>query len=123
MTALASLTFGGARSMIRQVRFTLLVAFGVWPGSDPILAEPVAGSDSMLCTAQQISVCAPFEECRSGLPVEWNLPDFVVVDVAAKTLSTTAANQRPRASTIPHLQRDQGVLSVCLEAQKHMVKY
>jgi hypothetical protein len=72
--------------------------------------EKVTGSDRMLCTAQQVSVCAPFEECRSGSAVDWNLPDFLVVDVAAKTLSTTATNERPRASTIPHFQRDEGVL-------------
>ena len=76
----------------------------------PILAEPVAGSDRMLCTAQQVSYCAPFEECRSGSPVDWNLPDFIVVDVAAKMLSTTAANERPRASAFPHLKRENGVL-------------
>jgi hypothetical protein len=96
--------------MTRTVALTFFVAVALLARSGPTFAEPVAGSDRMLCTAQQVSVCAPFEECRSGSPVDWNLPDFVVVDVAAKMLSTTPSNERPRASAIPHLQREQGVL-------------
>jgi hypothetical protein len=96
--------------MNRIVALTLFIAIAVWGAAGAIYAEPVAGRDRMLCTAQQVSFCAPFEECRSGSPVDWNLPDFVVVDVAAKMLSTTASNEKPRASAIPHLQRDQGAL-------------
>jgi hypothetical protein len=40
----------------------------------------VSDSDRILCTAQRVALCPPFDECRTGTPVDWNLRDFVVVD-------------------------------------------
>lgn len=64
----------------------------------------------MLCTVQQVTVCAPFAECSMESPLDWSLPDFIVVDLAAKSLSTTGATERPRASPISHLLRLEGHL-------------
>lgn len=76
----------------------------------PASAESVSGAERMLCTVQEVAVCPPQAECAAGSPLDWNVPDFIVVDVAAKRLSTTASNERPRATTASHLERDQGVL-------------
>jgi hypothetical protein len=74
----------------------------------PVAAERVSGADRLLCAAQQVTVCTPFAECSTGPSVDVDLPDFVVVDIAAKTLSTTAANERPRASPVRYLEREDG---------------
>jgi hypothetical protein len=71
-------------------------------------AEDVSGRDRMLCTVQQVNQCAPFVECDTASPLDWGVPDFVVIDVAAKTLSTTASSERPRRSPVRHLERQDG---------------
>jgi hypothetical protein len=79
-------------------------------GVDRARAENIAGANQMVCTAQHISFCPPFDTCQAGSPVDWNVPDFLVVDVAAKTLSTTGSAEEPRATTMQHVSRDEGSL-------------
>jgi hypothetical protein len=87
----------------------LLITLAVVAG-DPTAAENVGGANQMVCTAQHISFCPPFDACQAGSPVDWNVPDFLVVDVAAKTLSTTGSAEQPRATSMQHVSRDEGVL-------------
>lgn len=77
---------------------------------DRVGAENIAGANQMVCTAQHISFCPPFDACQAGSPVDWNVPDFLVVDVAAKTLSTTGSAEKPRATSMQHVSREEDVL-------------
>jgi hypothetical protein len=96
--------------LLRSPAAMILAAATALIATGPAAAEGVGGIDRMLCTVQQVSICAPFADCMPGSPLDWDLPDFVVIDVAAKTLSTTAASERPRASAVRHLERDHGHL-------------
>lgn len=77
----------------------------------PAAAESVSGIDRMLCATQQVTLCAPFAECEAVSPLDWEVPTFVVVDVAARMLSTTTgAPGRPRLTPVRHLERIEGEL-------------
>jgi hypothetical protein len=65
-------------------------------------------------------------------PADLNIPQFIEVDVKARTLSTTAASGENRvtaAASVQHrgdglvLQGYEKAFSVCLEAKKYLVKY
>jgi hypothetical protein len=86
---------------------TLVVALAA---AGPAAAESVSGIDRMLCAAQQVTLCAPFAECEAAAPLDWEVPTFVVVDLATKMLSTTGAAGRPRLSPVRYLERIEGEL-------------
>ncbi len=76
----------------------------------PAAGEPVVGAEKMACSLQAVAGCELDYGCEMGDPEDWNMPAFIIIDVPAKTLSTTAANERPRATPIQHLERDDGAL-------------
>jgi hypothetical protein len=70
----------------------------------------VTGADRILCVPQEIAFCPPGDECVEGAPADWNVPDFLILDVPAKRLSTTGAVERPRATTVGRLERADGMI-------------
>ena len=49
-------------------------------------------------------------ECESGPPSQFNIPDFIVVDLEARLLKTTDASQENRQTPILHLTREDGLI-------------
>lgn len=76
----------------------------------PLVADDVTESDRMLCTAVQATRCLADGDCVSGPPWNWNIPQFIEVDLRKKTLSTTAASGENRATPITNVQRDDGLI-------------
>ena len=77
-----------------------------------VAADNLAGENMVLCSAVQVTVCGIDGECDSGLPWEWDVPQFVVIDLNKKTISTTEASGENRSSPLHHVQRDNGVIIV-----------
>jgi hypothetical protein len=73
-------------------------------------ADNLSGADRILCTAVQATICESGGECEIGLPWLWNIPQFVVVDLEAKTLGTTKASGENRVTPIKNLQRAEGMI-------------
>jgi hypothetical protein len=76
------------------------------------LADNLAGAQKVLCSSVTATVCSPEEDCTIGAPWEWNIPQFLEVDFNKKTLSTTKASGQARTTTIKHLERADGVISL-----------
>ncbi len=57
-------------------------------------------------------VCTSDEECESGPPWAWNIPQFIEVDLEAKVLSTTEASGEERTSPADVLRREDGVIFI-----------
>ena len=89
-------------------RGLLLAAFLV--SSAPLLADNLAGSQTFLCAAREVFACSPGDSCSALDPADLNVPDFLLVDLAAKQLRTTAASGENRATAILQMSRDQGLL-------------
>ncbi len=55
-------------------------------------ADDLRGSSRILCASVQATRCVIDDECEMGAPWLWNIPQFIEVDLTAKTLSSTKAS-------------------------------
>jgi len=73
-------------------------------------ADDLTGSDRFLCSGLQVTRCLPDGECESGLPWMLNVPQFILVDLNEKTLSTTEASGENRSSPFKNLEREESMI-------------
>jgi hypothetical protein len=73
-------------------------------------ADDLTGAQQLLCTAVQATKCAEDGDCYQDLPWNLNVPQFIVVDLAAKRLSTTKASGENRTTPIEYLKREAGMI-------------
>ena len=85
------------------VSLTLLFAI-------PALADDVTGKDQLLCTVVEATRCDLGGDCEIGPPWNWNIPQFIEVDLKSEMLSTTEASDEHRVTPIKHLERVDGQL-------------
>jgi hypothetical protein len=76
--------------------------------SGTALADNLEGVDRLLCATGEIILCVEGDECYTVLASDIGVPDFVVVDLGAKTLSTTEASQQNRSTPIANVSRSDG---------------
>ena len=76
----------------------------------PLMADDLRGTDRILCTAVQATVCFADGECFAGPPWNWNVPEFIEIDLKKQTLSTTEASGENRSTPIKHLERADNVI-------------
>lgn len=95
----------------RAMQTTILVlAFALLTATTTIWADDVSGADNLLCSAVQVTQCHADGECLSSPPWELNVPQFIVVDLGNKKLSTTEASGENRTTPIKNLERDGGLI-------------
>jgi len=75
-------------------------------------ADDVRSADNLLCTAVQVTQCFPDGECVISPPWELNVPQFIEVDLAQRTLRTTRASGQNRTSPIKNLERSGGLVVI-----------
>ena len=75
-------------------------------------ADQLAGNDRFLCSAVQATICTSDGVCESGLPWNWQVPQFLIIDLDRKELATTEASGENRKTPILSLTREQGQISV-----------
>jgi len=73
-------------------------------------ADDLRESERFLCTTNEATACFEGAECVKSFPFELNIPQFVAVDLAKKTLSTTEASFESRVTPIRHFDRAEGLL-------------
>jgi hypothetical protein len=76
----------------------------------PALADDLRGSDRFLCTAVQATVCVMGGDCEVGSPWDYNIPQFIEVDLEAKKLSTTKSSGEGRSTPIRSIEREGGTI-------------
>jgi len=76
----------------------------------PVAADDLTGADRFLCAPGEVTVCAMNGECTSGPPWEFNVPDFIEVDLEAGLLKTTEASGENRQTPIPRIVREDGLI-------------
>ena len=74
----------------------------------PVAADDLTGADRILCAPGEVTICAMDGECTSGPPWEFNVPDFIEVDLEAGLLKTTEASGENRQTPIPRIIREDG---------------
>jgi len=73
-----------------------------------VLADSLSGEDRFLCSAVEATVCTDNGVCESGAAWDWQIPQFLVVDLDRKLLSATQASGENRATPILSLTRQDG---------------
>ena len=86
------------------IALTLLIA------STAVPADDLTGAKTFLCTAATVNACSSDGECTSGSAWNLNIPQFIEVDLAKKTLSTTKASGENRTTPIKNLEREDGLI-------------
>ena len=84
---------------------TILALASLFAGSAAI-ADNVTDSERLLCAAADVVVCFEGGECMTVAPWELDIPQFVVVDLKKKLVSTTKASGESRSTPISTLQQD-----------------
>ena len=75
-----------------------------------VAADNLTGVDRLLCATGQLVACIEGDECYTIMPSEVDVPQFVIVDVKAKMLSTTKASERNRTTAIQTVSRADGLI-------------
>ena len=73
-------------------------------------ADDLQGVDRMICAASQVQICLELDTCYSATPWELDVPDFVVIDVKKKTVSTTKSSNRDRSTTFSSVAKQSGLI-------------
>ena len=76
------------------------------------IAENLEGTDDLLCAAARAQICFENGECFPVAPWELGIPDFVVIDTKAKTVSTTKASGENRSSPFSSVDRSDGIITL-----------
>lgn len=74
------------------------------------LADALTGADRFTCSATEVTLCSADGECAASQPWEMQIPQFVLVDLAERSLSTTEASGELRTSTIATQVREDGLI-------------
>jgi hypothetical protein len=77
--------------------------------ASPARADDLTGVNRFLCASVQATRCTE-QDCLVAAPWEWNIPEFIQVDLDSKTLSTTKASGSFRKTPIKHIERDNGLI-------------
>ena len=73
-------------------------------------ADNLDGVDRLLCAAAQVQICIEFDTCYSATPSELDVPDFVVIDLDKKTVSTTKASNENRSTKFSSVATEAGLI-------------
>jgi hypothetical protein len=75
-------------------------------------AEDLTGVDRFICSSAQAQICLETGECYAAIPWELDVPDFIVVDLDRKTVSTTEASDLNRSSEFSKVEKSNGIIYV-----------
>ena len=73
-------------------------------------ADSLEGVDEMVCAAAQVQICWENDTCYSATPAELGVPDFVVIDIGKKTISTTKASNENRSTSFTSVGKSDGLI-------------
>ena len=71
-------------------------------------ADPLTGVNRLVCAASQVQICLEGDTCYSASPWELDVPEFVVIDLKKKSISTTKASGDDRSTTFNNSVRSEG---------------
>lgn len=73
-------------------------------------AESLEGVNEIICAPAEIRLCLEGDECYRVTPSDLDIPDFVIIDTKAKTISTTKGSGLNRSTEFSVVSRKDGLL-------------
>ncbi len=86
-----------------------LIAALLLAASPAALAGDLTGTSRFLCSVVNVGRC-DVDGCWEDTPDGALIPQFVIIDLGAKLLSTTAASGQNRSTPIESVRRDGGLI-------------
>ncbi len=78
--------------------------------TSPVAGDMLVDADRMLCVPGHVFHCVADGECKTELPEDESIPEFIEVDLKRKTLATTRASGEARSTPIKSQQRAAGYI-------------
>ena len=75
-----------------------------------ITGDMLKDADRLLCVPGPVFHCVADRNCKSELPEDEYIPEFIEVDLKRKTLATTRASGEGRSTPIQSQKRDAGYI-------------
>ena len=88
----------------------IVIASAGLAATTAVLADNIAGVDRLLCAPGEVVVCVEADECYTALASEVGVPDFVIIDLDKKMVSTTASSAEARSTPVANVNRADGVI-------------
>ena len=76
----------------------------------PLLAENISDADRIVCSPADVKLCFENGECFDTNPWEVDMPEFLIIDVRKKTISTTKVSGQDRTTTFSALTKTDDLL-------------
>jgi len=95
--------------MVKRFGSTVLIAI-VCLAPTLALADDLGDAGQILCTVSVATLCLEDGDCESGPPWNWNIPQFIEIDLVKKVMRTTKASAENRATPIRSMIRDNGLI-------------
>ena len=73
-----------------------------------VQADQLTGVDKFICAAAQVQICLEADSCYASSAWELDVPDFVVIDLKNKNVSTTKASGLNRSTPFSSFSRNDG---------------
>lgn len=74
------------------------------------LADNLEGVDKMICAAGQVQICIENDMCYPANAAELDVPDFVIIDLKKKVITTTKASNQNRSTPLKYIERADGLV-------------
>lgn len=88
----------------------LTMAFAGLLISGLALADDITGVDEIICAATQVQICIENDTCYATTAAELDVPNFVVINIKKKTISTTEASNLNRSTAFTSVVREDGLI-------------
>jgi len=72
------------------------------------VAENIEGVDEIICASGEAKICFETGQCYSATPWEIGIPDFVVIDIDEKVVSTTKSSSAYRTTALSRVENTDG---------------
>lgn len=73
-----------------------------------VQADDLSGIDEFICAAAQVQICIEGDTCYTASAWELDVPDFIVIDLVKKKVSTTKASGLNRSTAFTSSSRSNG---------------
>ena len=73
-------------------------------------AENLEDVDEMVCATATTKLCLETGDCYTATPWELSLPEFVVIDLDKKKISTTKSSSENRSTEVTMVETEEGVI-------------
>ena len=90
------------RSLLAKLKIQAFVALMACSAAQ---ADDIADTDRIICSTSKVMLCVEDGECFPISILDLDIPQFVIIDIKKKMISTTKASGENRESPVANLSR------------------